>query len=853
MKISLKSAYWRSLFVIPMACNSLLAQDEPTELEAFISEEVAAEDSDSLLPTDRSIDSAFFDDMSILDTPRAVLTLSPEVMKQFNIEDFGDLDKIGASTDRYNFYGIPGSPTIRGWQGGIFFNGMLRAYQLNEMPTSFGSLEAMNVVKGPAPAHYIATHIAGYADMLPKSPYFDEFRGSAELEIGTYGKYRMQVDAGSPFLLGDIPAAYRVSITGQLADSYYDDVSNDFYSVYLSAKVKLSDTVRIFTGGEYYNFKSNENAGWNRPTQNLIDNGEYVIGEALSLVRPDLGVADRDLLGSVSNALVVSESVVSSALSDGTITADQVAALVNMSDPTARAEVYTGVPADVIQTDSGYLYTPEYFSLGGTVFTEKIEGSTVLSDPNDFADSEDMMFFFDVTFEPSDTFTLENKLFVEALETDKLSSYGYSFRSEQEVIDDRLTATFKPESDGIFSYTIAGGVEARYSHAIQLQDFWAEPFARRDITAETIDPTSIILSGAQVNSLTGQNYWGGGFGAGGPDSHAGESDLTQLAIFGVASVDITDYFSVLFSARREKADFDVKVPDGPTDVAYAETSGDVSYTNWSINPIVKLNDMVSIYGSFQEATTFIPGGGGLVLSGGNFGDGELAEGGIKLNLLDGKAFATISYYKWKQSSFSDIDSTASEYESEGIEFELTWAVTDSVTILAAFSDRETQRLTPLGFRTIPWGLADPTGANNDEIGLALESGSLLNQFSDGVGGFTPEGGTPSNNPDLIVPGSPESSIKLFAVWDLPQGFQVSGGGVYRSSFWHNYDHTLKIDSSLVLSANLGWSNESWEVFVSVENLLNEDYYLGADPSFAANTLISKAPETEASITFKYLF
>jgi len=340
----LRALIWSLSLVSPLA---LLAQDEPTELEAFIAEETSAEDSDSLLPTDRTVSSAFFEDMTLLEIPRAITVLSPEAMEQFQIDDFGDLAKVGAGTERYNFYGIPGAPVIRGWQGGIYFNGMLRAFQRNEMPTSFGSLEAMEVVKGAAPAQFLPTHVGGYVNMIPKSPYFDEFRGSVKLEVGTYDLYNIQTDVGGPILIGDTPAAYRVSLTAQQAGSYYDRVDNDYISLYASVKARLSDNLRLFAGAEYYQFKSNENAGWNRPTQNLVSTGEYVIGEPLSLVRAgNGGFADRNIIdsvvfdfssltnGNVSDfrALVVPAAIIDAAVADGTITAAQRDLMKNMSD-----------------------------------------------------------------------------------------------------------------------------------------------------------------------------------------------------------------------------------------------------------------------------------------------------------------------------------------------------------------------------------------------------------------------------------------------------------------------------------------------------------------------------------------
>ena len=229
--------------------------DELTELEEFIAEETSVEAERSMLPTSRPVDSVF-GTMDIMDIPRSVTVLTPETMKQFNITDYHDLDKIGAGTQRVNFFGLPGTPWMRGDIAGSLFNGMLRAYNRNDMPVSFGALEAMDIVKGPAPAHFSPTQAGGYVNQIPKSPYFKEFRGSLRMEVGTYGHYNIRGDMGGPFLLGDRPAAYRISATGQRAGSYYRNLRNDFLSFYGSLKVKLRDGVRLFVGGEYFSFKA---------------------------------------------------------------------------------------------------------------------------------------------------------------------------------------------------------------------------------------------------------------------------------------------------------------------------------------------------------------------------------------------------------------------------------------------------------------------------------------------------------------------------------------------------------------------------------------------------------------------
>lgn len=861
------------LFSVLLFFLGAIAQDQDEDtiltLEEFITIEVAQELSDSLIQSDRPVNSVFFSNMALLDIPRAVTVLAPEAMEQFQIDDFADLQKVGASTERYNFYGIQGAPVMRGWQGGIYFNGMLRLFQRNEMPTSFGSLEAMELIKGPAPAQLIPSHVGGYVNMIPKSPFFDESRGAFKIKIGSNSLYNFQIDKGGPFLAGGKPAAYRISLSAHQGDTFWKRVSNDFVSLYGSTKMQFSEHTFIFSGVEYYEFKSNENAGWNRPTQNLIDNGEYVIGEPLNLVRGegggfvDRGLVDGMLWGfsPLTNknhadfrALVVPANMIERALSNGRITKDQVASMKNMADPEVRAATYAGLPSDVSPTISGYLYTPEYFLAGGTVFTRKIAASDVLSDSTDFADAEDFMAFLDIDHRFSDNFTLENKIFFEQIKTNKVSSYQYACRSEQTVFDDRLSLNHKLDLGSGMSLELNYGAQVRFTDSIQLQDFWSEPFSRRDISLPSISSNTIFYSGAQVDPLTNNNYWGGGFGAGGPGAHAVNSKLQTLGGFASAYVDFGRVFSVIGSIRYDSIKIDTSVPDGPTDISPNSESADDIIFNYSINPLIRIHESIAVYAAYQRATTYAPLQGGAILGIQNFGDSDLKEGGVKFSMLDGQLYAAFAIYEWSQIAFNDRTESADPYESKGIEFELNLAATDKTTIIASYSDRETRRTSDLGYRSMPFSLIDPTGASDDEIGVALGAGTLLNQFSDAFGGFTPEGRTPSSNPEQIVPGAPESILKFFVKSDLSDKWGLSGGVVHTSAYWHTYDQNLRIDAATVVNVNIMYRAKRWDAMLSLENLTGEDYYIGSDPNFAANALITKAEDTvQGRLTIKVPF
>lgn len=817
---------------------------EVMTLERFIATETALAESGDVLPTSRPI-SSVFDEMSVLDTPRSVTVLTPELLKQFDIQDFSDLSRIGAGTQQTNYYGVPGTPVLRGATGGVFFNGIQRAYQRNEMPLSFGSFEALDLVKGPAPAHFGASQAGGYTNLLPKSPYFDRARSNISAEIGTEDDYRVQFDTGAPFLWGEKPAAYRLSVTGQHAGTPYDRVRNDFISVYGAIKVQLSPNTTLFTGAEAFSFKSNENAGWNRPTQGLIDRGEYVIGEPINIASSAWeGRANRYLLYQ-NPALVVPAEVVDAGLANGFITAAQQDAMLNLADPAQRAMAYAGIdPSDLAtidQTTTGYQYTPEYFAAGGSVFTAPVSAGAVLASNDDFADADNALFFADLVSDRDSGARIRTQLMVDWIETDKRSTYGYATDTEQLVAELKLSHR---QTYDVINSTLTAGVSARRAEAVMRQDFFDEPFSRRDISRPAISGNSVIPVGNQTDP-DGVNFWS-------PTAQGGanaESTLYQYSAFAFAETRFTAQLTAFTSVVATHAPYHTKYPDGvdrvpPDDPRRDPVSSEKNFASVSFSPIYALAEDWRVYATVQRGTSIDPIDGGAIIGKGNFADNELDEIGLKWSGLDQSLFASLALYQWEQTAFNVRENNAEELEGQGVELELTWMPTDRVTIIGAAGQQQVNRLTPLGFRSIPL----------TEEQWALYGGQLNSPFS----GIPPAPGNgpysrPASNPNLEYPGTPQEQLKLYTHVSLPAGWSAAVGARWSSSYWHNFDRTLKLPSTLVFDASLSWRSESWEVTLHGFNLSDEDVFTGAEPVFGANTLLTKAPGPTAKLVVSNRF
>ncbi len=800
------------LFAHAQAEDAAAVTAPVTVLENFIVSESARYRAGEVLPTSRSVDSVFGPGQSVLEVPRAVTVLTPELMRRFDLTNLGDLGRVGAGTQPANFFGIPGTPYLRGVKASTFFNGMARAYQRNEMPVSFGSLEALDVIKGPAPAHFGPVPEGGYVNFIPKSPYFDRARGSVTTTFGSHQHYRGQFDYGGPVLLGNRPAAYRLSLTAQNADSYWQHVGNDYLSAYAALKVRLSEDLSLFTGAEFYDFRSNENPGWNRVTQELIDRGEYIIGEPQDITSAAWGGrADRPLTqwpgaftGQPANfrALILPAATAEARIAP--------ALLALMEDRRAA--------------DGGYRYTDAYFAAGGTPLTEKIDGSTALSDPLDRADARDFLWFLDLVSTRSATRTVTWKSLLEKLSTDKNSSYGYAVATEQLIIENKLVIeqrALRP-ADTRLTY----GASLRFSRGEVLQDFDSEPFNRRDLSRTGISLNSRVPAGAD-RGPDGLALWSTSLGA------STESDLWQGAIFGFAHTRWNDRLDTFLSLRAEAARYDAGLPAAvdratPVQRTAAERQGEKTHGSGALSVVWRASGNAHLYATYQRGTALQPGQGGTVNSRSNFALAELQETGVKFSLLEGRLFAGLSGYKWESARFNDRENRAERLRGQGAEFELTWAPVTQLSVIASAGSQRVFRMEPLGFRA----------RYVEAARIALESGA----FDAGV---TP---TPPNNPELIYPGTPETQAKLDVAWQITSAWGASLGTVWSHRFYHNFERTLVLPESLVWRGSLHWRQGPLTLRLSVENLFNEDYFLGADPNFSHNNLVTKAAPAEYKLT-----
>ncbi len=255
------------------------------ELEPFVHNARVSED--SILPTALDSSAILGFPMGVVDTPRAVSIVTLGQLQDKNIQRVEDLDQFISGAYSAPIFGNIGVPMMRGDLGETYQNGQRKAFNRNNFPISFNGVEAVEAVKGAAPAVFgYGNATGGYLNLVTKRPHWDRTRGSVRFIAGAWDTYRWQADVGGPM---DEKWAWRVSYEGSDADSFYRGVESDSQSVYAALDFRPNERFDLQINAEYLDANFTEIPGTNRPTQDLIDQGIYITGESISEGAPFFG------------------------------------------------------------------------------------------------------------------------------------------------------------------------------------------------------------------------------------------------------------------------------------------------------------------------------------------------------------------------------------------------------------------------------------------------------------------------------------------------------------------------------------------------------------------------------------
>lgn len=268
--------------LLSLFCSAASAQ-QLTEDSIEVIEVTGSNANPSLMsPKEALISGPFGDGLALKDIPRSVTAISAQMMEALDITTLQDILAVSPNTYAATGFGAPSLPTIRGQLGELLQDGVRRQAGNNGfgVPLSFNAIEQIDVVKGPTPVLFgTSQRNGGFVNLQSKlasiTPQDSQFSFSA----GRWDSYRAQMDISR--VLVENKSGIRLSYERIDNGDFYDFSSHQSDSLYTALRF-VPDSVSTWDlNFEYYDVQFTDNAGINRPTQDLIDNGIYITGQGV--------------------------------------------------------------------------------------------------------------------------------------------------------------------------------------------------------------------------------------------------------------------------------------------------------------------------------------------------------------------------------------------------------------------------------------------------------------------------------------------------------------------------------------------------------------------------------------------
>lgn len=792
----------------------------------------------------RKVTSIYGTDSSVLDTPRVVSQVSEQQFREDVIRSADDLVKYAPSITRGGGQNANFAPQIRGQNSEVFQDSQ-RIYSTRH-PTNLNAYEAADIVAGPTGVIFAPTSgSGGYINYLTKKPDFNKAEttisgsvGSIYAGKGTEPNFSVSIDHTAPI---SKELAFRVSATAQKTDDYYDNVKNNFNAFYGALAWRPDDSLRVdwnISYDDYYDF--NVTHGWNRATQQSVDNRQYYKGRATPIIQNgsafwspvfESGTANSKVIGwqnrqkNDKNQYIAVGPVQTTPLPSAT--ADQAG--------TIRGWVYDpSIPGNgLVKLDDNISGRSEDKNSAKRFSTQlklikdlnthwSVSNSTLYQNNKDLGDSVGS-FFTD----------LEHELFDNRLEF--LADYDFELFG--------LKVNNKSSTGGAFRREEFTSLAANNSFNINPYDLTNDPSQKNPG-----DLLGLVNNGNSTGSWIGQagvpqysQYFGylnlpkmypvghglyaekGGFPPnGGGAVYTGTGSWDTWSIFSQQNFTFNDVFGINLGINHSsiKAKLENPLVLVPTDVHSDHNK--YSLLSYQASTFIKPTEKTTLYFTYDKSTALNTGvfGPFLIWAAGNQlnplafdSQSELKELGFKYEPIIDQLFLTLSGFEQKRDLSPDTNGNMARFEVKGIESSLRWQLQKNIAIGGnlTYLNAEYTSIIPAGFS--PFGFhADNATAWGDSNGLNQRKAGRYD-----------------------AAGIPKYSASAYVDYQHQSGFGVNLSGWWTSNWYTNLSQTVKVPNNYNLDLGLYYRQPQWTVGLNILNLTNERNFVnglaGANSEF----------------------
>ena len=768
-----------------------------------------------------SVKSVFGFNKSLLETPRSASTISEEMMERFNMHDIDELIALAPGSFTQSFFGVAGGLDVRGTPGETYFRGVRRLDNPGNYPTPIGASDRVDIVRGPASPIYGPSKIGGYLNFNPKSArieetgqFITETEGAISYTTGSWGKSTLTAEVGGPATVFGKDLGYYVYTELEDSDSYYDNSGVEQNLFQTSFDMDITDNVRIQFGGMYHDYSGNQIAGWNRVTQDLIDDGTYITGSPASLdVNGDGRVSHQeyDTDGDGFTNYNPFRFDFLSGASGGALTAGS-------NETLAGLEVLVG---DL-----------SYMALINPGLT-KLDGSNVLVDPEDVLENQVTTLYFDVIIALGSDWELKNQLFFEEYDNINENAYGFSQFHKSWVVEDKIILSKTYDFEGMSaSFQISPSI--RHTDFEHGDDYTNEYFGRRDLSQPANTAVAKRVLATKIDTDYTEYYIG---------------EYTNLGFAVMTDLVWNNGLGILAGVRYDTIDMESSQPEGQllfassnnfcpvagcADLDAKDTVDGISWTA-SISYDSPIGLIPYITASTQS--TMIVGQGAEVtvkniLKGRAFDESELLEVGIKGSFLDDSLYFAISNYKQERTDFSaQAIVTNQATETKGTEVEVRWVVNEKLLLTMGYSNIKVTNLNTQddGYRFSFIGCEDLPNIPCS----ALLGGQLGGNVSAAA----------SNSRRA---GMPENILSFTGTYDFGNGWTVNGSVIDVEETYSGFSNSIELPSYTLVNMGFSYAAADWIFSVNGKNLTDEKYFRANFPNLFGSTIV--LPELPRSYT-----
>lgn len=820
----------------------------------------------------RAVSSVYGTGVSLLDTPRAVSQVSSEQLARDGIKTADDLVKYAPGVTRNGGQNVSVAPLIRGQASEMYQDGQ-RTYNVRH-PFNTNAYEGADIVAGPPPQVFgISSRSGGYVSYLAKQPDFEQRHSQVSAQFGTWvpggGSYHsatITYDTTGP--ISDT-LAYRISATPQRAQDYAKDVANNYNAFYGALAWKPTANLRVDWNAsfdDYYDF--NVTHGWNRLTQNLIDNGQYYAGRATPIISVGTGAAAR----------YYSPVYASGAYNSNVVGWQQRSAVVNA----AGVRQYVAGPLlAAAQLPSFLTSASTPGTVRGWVYDATLAGNglTSLSDsaysnPADKNTARRATSQLRLAWQVSPGWSLHDSALLQHARDSGQSVGSFFTNFNDTIFENRL------ELRGTGSYTLfglplrhdsnTGGTfrTERYEVRADNNSFTINPY---DLTAPLNLKTPATLLGLatpggagswlgaagtpQYSSsfgylslpaayATGDGYYSerGGSAAGGGATYTSDGRWTNVSLFTQQNFLLGERYGLNIGASGTRVDARIHNP------VYVLASQEVSDQQHHFLPAVQASLLFkpsadsTLYATYDHSYSLNTGGFADTLTWGannalnaqNFRSlSRLVEFGGKAELIPGRLQGTLAGYRQERDLAPQTDGSVPRIAIRGIDASLRYQATRNLSAGLNYTLINAHYT----FISFPPGFFSPYGFVADNA-TVFADGNTLNQRA-----------APGS---AAAPGIPQHSLTGFADYKFGDGFGAELSAWLTSKWDVSLARNATVPREYSANLTLYYRQPRWDAALRILNVTNQQTYVNGLTGATTEFLQPGVPRAlQASLAYRF--